>query len=309
MNKTKIAFSGIGAVGGYYGGLLAGAYDTSSEVEIFFIARGKNLAVIKEKGLTVKNTFQTVTVRPKLATSNPEEIGPVDYLFCCTKNYDLEENLKQLQPLLKESTIIIPLLNGADVSERIAAIYPDLEVWKGCVYIHSRLKAPGMVEKFTLKDKLTLGSKNTSPQKLDEIKEILRNAHIQVSIPEDIDLEIWKKFFLIATTATITSFFDKSIVEVINKHEDMFIALGYELQLIAEKKNIPLPNNYIKSVIDLQRNLPTNFTTSMHTDFKNNRPTELESITGYVVREGRRLNISVPTFDFMYRGLKEIAYM
>ena len=139
MNKTKIAISGIGAVGGYYGGLLAARYKDSEDIDIYFISRGENLEEIRKNGIEVKNTFLTIKAKPTLATDNPAEIGPVDYLFCCTKSYDLEENIVQLTPIIGPNTVIIPLLNGADIAERIQKLLPNNEVWKGCVYIGSRL--------------------------------------------------------------------------------------------------------------------------------------------------------------------------
>ena len=71
MSKTKIAISGIGAVGGYYGGLLAARYKDSEDIDIYFISRGENLKEIRENGIEVKNTFLTIKAKPTLATDNP----------------------------------------------------------------------------------------------------------------------------------------------------------------------------------------------------------------------------------------------
>ena len=117
MNKTKIAISGIGAVGGYYGGLLAARYKDTEGIDLYSFSRTENLNEIRENGIEIKNTFLTIKARPTLATDNPAEIGPVDYLFCCTKSYDLEENIAQLAPVIGPNTVIIPLLNGADIAE------------------------------------------------------------------------------------------------------------------------------------------------------------------------------------------------
>ena len=124
MSKIKIAISGIGAVGGYYGGLLAAHYQDSEDVDIFFISRGENLKAIKEFGLEIKKSFKKTIAIPTLATDNPAEIGPVDYLLCCTKSYDLEENIRHLKPVISPETVILPLLNGADIAERIEKILP-----------------------------------------------------------------------------------------------------------------------------------------------------------------------------------------
>ena len=100
MAKLRIAFSGIGAVGGYYGGMVAARYQGTIKADIFFIARGENLKAIRENGLQMQLGIRTIHTAPALATDNPAEIGPVDYLFCCTKSYDLEENIQQLKPCL-----------------------------------------------------------------------------------------------------------------------------------------------------------------------------------------------------------------
>lgn len=308
MSKIKIAFSGIGAVGGYYGGTLAAFYEKSSEVDVFFIARGENLRVIRENGLEIKKSYKKILAKPALATDNPAEIGPVDYLFCCTKSYDLEDNIRQLSPVIGPDTVIIPLLNGAEISEQIQKILPDNKVWKGCVYIGARLVSPGYIEKFSLKDRLFFGLNKKDKEQQEKLRSLLNNARIFVTNPDNIDIEIWKKFFMISPAATITSYFNATINEVISDHMDLFIALGYELKSVAEAKGIRLPEDIVFSSIQAQKMMPGNSTTSMHSDFKNGNHTEIETLTGYVIREADALGIEVPTYKFMYKGLTEFPY-
>lgn len=308
MSKIKIAFSGIGAVGGYYGGTLAAFYEKSSEVDVFFIARGENLRVIRENGLEIKKSYKKILAKPALTTDNPAEIGPVDYLFCCTKSYDLEDNIRQLSPVIGPDTVIIPLLNGAEISEQIQKILPDNKVWKGCVYIGARLVSPGHIEKFSLKDRLFFGLNKKDKEQQEKLRSLLNNARIFVTNPDDIDIEIWKKFFMISPAATITSYFNATINEVISDHMDLFIALGYELKSVAEAKGIQLPEDIVFSSIQSQKMMPNNSTTSMHSDFKNGNHTEIETLTGYVIREADALGIEVPTYKFMYKGLTEFPY-
>ena len=308
MSKTKIAISGIGAVGGYYGGLLAARYKDSEDIDIYFISRGENLEEIRKNGIEVKNTFLTIKAKPTLATDNPAEIGPVDYLFCCTKSYDLEENIAQLTPVIGPNTVIIPLLNGADIAERIQKLLPNNEVWKGCVYIGSRLVRPGRVEKFTIKDRMFFGSKEAPTKRQKELQDILANARILTTIPDNIDLEIWKKFFMISTAATATSFFNQPIDEVLAQHIDLFIALGTELKSVAEAMGVSLPDDIVYTSIETQKMMPAGSTTSMHSDFLAGKKTELETLTGYVIRQAEKLGVDVPTYRFMYNGLSFYPY-
>ena len=131
--EIKIAFSGIGGVGGYYGGKLAHFYRQSENIKIYFISRGENLEVISREGLKIQTLHEEIIVHPTLATHSPKDIGPVDYLFCTTKSYDLAGNLEEIRPLIGPSTVIIPLLNGANITEEIRRLVPGHQVWYGCV--------------------------------------------------------------------------------------------------------------------------------------------------------------------------------
>ena len=55
-------------------------------------------------------------------------------------------------------------------------------------------------------------------------------ARLNAFNPADIDLHIWKKFFMISTAATATSFFNQPIDEVLAQHIDLFIAFGYGIK-------------------------------------------------------------------------------
>ena len=83
--SIKIAFSGIGGVGGYYGGMLAKHGEQNKDINVYFISRGENLELIRKQGLEIKLPHSSQIVHPQLATDKPTEIGPVDYLFCTTK--------------------------------------------------------------------------------------------------------------------------------------------------------------------------------------------------------------------------------
>ena len=292
MAKLRIAFSGIGAVGGYYGGMVAARYQGTIKADIFFIARGENLKAIRENGLQMQLGIRTIHTAPALATDNPAEIGPVDYLFCCTKSYDLEENIQQLKPVIGPETVIIPLLNGLDIEERIHNILPEQEVWKGCVYIGSRLTEPGVIEKFSLKERIFFGNKDANKDKQTELLKLLMYARLNAFNPADIDLRIWKKFFMISTAATATS----------------FIALGTELKSVAEAMGVRLPDDIVYTSIEMQKMMPAGSTTSMHSDFLAGKKTELETLTGYVIRQAEKLGVDVPTYRFMYNGLSFYPY-
>lgn len=300
----KIVFSGIGGVGGYYGGLLAGHYQKNENIAIYFIARGKNLEAIQTTGLRIETLENSRTVYPQLVTEHPAEIGIADYLFCTTKSYDLEENIRQLSPLIGPQTVIIPLLNGADITERLRSLLPSREIWYGCVYIGVRLSTPGIVTKFTARERFWFGDPQGNKTRQQELLHLLQEAGISAENPEDIITRIWRKFFLISLSATLTSYYDQSIGEVLRFHREDYFRLGDELQAIASAKGITLPVDITAQVIADQEKMPYEATTSMHTDFKNGKQTELETLTGYVVKSGKMLNLPVTMYEAMYEKLK-----
>lgn len=83
MAKLRIAFSGIGAVGGYYGGMVAARYQGTIKADIFFIARGENLKAIRENGLQMQLGIRTIHTAPALATDNPsrDRAGRLPFLL------------------------------------------------------------------------------------------------------------------------------------------------------------------------------------------------------------------------------------
>lgn len=299
----RIAISGIGAVGGYYGGLLAHKYRNSSDVEVCFISRGENMRVIKEDSLQIKTPGETLVAYPDIITDRPEEIGTVDFLLCCTKSYDLEENLRCLTPVIGENTVVVPFLNGADITEQIEAILPSSEIWQGCVYIGARLVGPGVVSKYSAKEHLFFGSEKVGQERQEELLQLLVNAGINAFNPTDITKRIWKKFFMISTAATITSYYDRPIDEVIKTNYEAFKSLCVELKNLASAKGIQLEDDIIDTTLETQKMMPPGSITSMHHDFKQGKNTELENLTGYVVREAKRLNLEVPTYNMMYEAL------
>src|SRR5579872_6174110 len=105
--KTKIALLGMGGVGGYFGGVLARHYEKSNTIEIIFIARGDNKTVIKRSGLHLQTAEETFVAHPKLTSSDPSEIGTVDYLICCTKTYDLEQSIHQYIACITNETVLL----------------------------------------------------------------------------------------------------------------------------------------------------------------------------------------------------------
>lgn len=303
--KTKIVIVGIGGVGGYYGGLLARKYAESTDIEVYFVARGEHLKQIKDKGLTVITETGSFVAKPTLATDNVAEIGVANYIILCTKSYDLEQSILQLKPCIDENTVILPLLNGADISERIQAVLPQIEVWKGCVYIVGRLNKPGVVESSGGVHDLFFGMESVTNERLLWIEKLMLDAGIKAVRSEKINKLIWRKFIFISTTASLTSYFNVGFRDLLTDEKRKQITTQFlqEIIEVAKAEGIVYDENIMETIIGHIERLPFETTSSMHSDFKASRQTELNTLTKVVIDLGLKHNIPTPIYKEVYNAL------
>ena len=302
--KTKIVVAGIGGVGGYFGGLLARKYENSDAVEICFLARGEHLNQIRANGLRVISDSAEFVARPAWATDNANEIGIADYILICSKSYDLETIIESLKPCISESTVVLPLLNGVDHVGKIRRFLPGASVIEGCVYIVSRIKEAGVIENSGKHQILSFGPGNNTDGRLVLLEKILKDAGTDAALSDHISTIVWEKFIFIAAIGTATSWFDCSIGKLMAEKEATVVEMVEEVKAIAMATGIPVDKDITVKTIAKLRLLPYATTSSMHRDYQNRKPhTEVESLTGYVVRAGRELNIETPLFNKAYLHL------
>jgi 2-dehydropantoate 2-reductase len=302
----KITIAGIGGVGGYYGGMLAKHYANSKDVEVYFIARGENEKAIQQNGLKLETKNGNFTIHPKLVTSNPALIGITDLLICCTKGYDLEQSIEQLKPCINNETVLLPLLNGVNSAERIKAILPNNEVWDGCVYLVSQLAEPGLVKETGNPPRFVFGAKQGTATKLKAVEKIFTDAGITTALSDNILQAMWEKYLFLSPSATITSYTNKTMNEIAasDEYKKLLRQLISEIKPVAEKVGVVVPADAFEKTVGVMAKLPAGATTSMHRDFQKGKATELESLTGYVIKLGKQFGLAMPTYEVMYEGLK-----
>ncbi len=302
-SKFKIAVVGIGGVGGYLGGKLGACFENSETVEIVLLARGENEKTIRADGLKLITTNGEQLIKPKLAAAT--EIGEADLLLLCTKEYDLEETVSALKGFISEKTIILPLLNGVDTAERIARILPDAEIWQGCIYITSRLIAPGVVEEKGNICLIYFGDGKRKSKKSEFVETVFRQAGIDTHFAEDIEAKMWEKFVFISALAASTSYFNATIKGVLSNQEyrNLLDELLAEIKRVAAAKKIGISEEAIRQKLDKLPGLPPEVTSSMHTDFSSGKQAELESLVGYVIGQAKELNVPTPVYDEVYGEL------
>lgn len=292
----KIAFAGLGGVGGYYGAAVARFLEGSEADRAVFLARGEHLKAIHDHGLKVITPEGEFTARPALATDNPSEAGVVDVLVVAVKGYDLESAGREFAPLVNEQTVVLPLLNGVNSPEILASVLPPCRMLNGCVYISSSIEAPGVIRQTGGNRKLFFGSPEGNSEDFRFLEDFLRKCGIDAALLENIDEAVWTKFIFLSPFAGATSLFRRNFGEVLAGEDSapMLRGMMQEVEAIARMKGISLSADIVDLSMEKGRSFPPETKSSMQLDCERGNRTEVDSLLGFVVREGERLGADVP---------------
>lgn len=298
----RIAIVGIGGVGGYVGAKLCSLIgSTKKKYEIVFIARGVHAEAIRANGLkVVEDEGEFTAVPTEVVTADVAE-GTFDLVLMCVKSYSIEEAVTSLKKNIRKDTVLIPLANGVNNAETIASLV-DAKVINGCAYILSHIQKPGVIRK---KGKI-FAAVFGDPVLIGEslfIEYMFKDAGLRTKVTEEIDVAVWKKYLFISAFATLTSYYDTDIKSVHDTFHSIAQTVLEEIAAVAAAKGIDLDGEVDKA-LEIASGLPEDASTSMHLDFQNRHKTELESLSGYVVREAERLKVAAPVMANMYRTLK-----
>ncbi len=213
--------------------------------------------------------------------------------------------MEQFGNCITSTTLILPLENGVDASDKIKSVIPGANIVDGCIYLNSRIVEPGMVKQRGKVHSLFFGSNNIDKIQLNRILTLLINAGIDAAISDNIQQTLWEKFVFISAIATATSYANATIGEVVTNEQtkQLLLQLISEIKSVANAKGITVAENISNKIIEKASAMPFEATSSMHSDIKNGKASEVTSLTEYVVNEGKKLNIATPTYKLMFEKL------
>ena len=303
----KIAIMGAGGLGGIFGGKLAQAGH-----DVWFIARGQQLAALKTSGLRLQGPDPEIVISHPNATEMPAEIGAVDLVLFCVKLYDVEPAAALIKPILTDATAVISVLNGIDGPQRLATALETGTVFSGAARISAKIKAPGVISYLGSGDrhKLTFGhpSRNDHPILVPFIK-ACRGAGFAAELAADIDEMLWDKLAQLAQVAALTTL--GRIPMEVAMQDPLLFDIGkrvlQEIAAVARANNVAVNPNLVQAKLDIAANYPPNLYASMYHDLAAGKKIEVEGIFGYVAKTGQRLGIPTPTIDLVYAFLRPHA--
>jgi 2-dehydropantoate 2-reductase len=301
----QFAVLGSGAVGGYYGAKLARAGH-----DVTFIARGAHLAAMRARGLQIRSPALGDFVVQARAEEDTGRVGPVDVVIVAVKAYDNASALPLVAPMVGPQTTILPLQNGVDSVNELAALYGEAPVIGATTYIATALAAPGVIEQTGTHRRIVMGEVFGDLPRLSDrvhaIREALAGADIQAEAVGDGRVPIWEKFIFLVSLAGFTG---ASRLPIGPVWADPFIRARFlegsrEIERLARAEGVPVASDIVTRIESYVAAIPGTMRSSLLIDLSQGKRIEVEQLQGSVVRRAERLGLPVPITSTLYSVLK-----
>jgi len=297
----RIAAMGAGGVGGYFGARLQQAGH-----DVVFFARGKHLAALREKGLSLKSTHGDAQLKVAVL-EEPAQTAPVDVVIFAVKLWDTEGAAERLRPIIGRHTVVIPFQNGVESVERLQQVLPQEAVMGGSAYIATRIAAPGMIEHIGQMARLQFGP--VLPAQRPAAAAFLaacKEARIDAEMPDDVVRAIWEKFvFLVAvSSATAVSRAPLGVVRADPDLRRLFESALRETWALARARGVPLADNLVEDRMKYLDTMPHEMKASMAHDLEAGGRLEAPWLCGAVARMSAELGLDAPVNATVYAALK-----
>jgi len=295
----NICFWGVGGVGGYYGSLISKYFNETEKGNTYFIARGKHKDAIVEQGLLLKKEGgkEELLIKPHQCTDTVDGLPICDIVVVSVKGYDLKNVTKEIDKIVNENSIILPLLNGADIYDRMRQHLKKGYILPACLYLGTHIESPGVIFQQGGSCQISIGKDPQYPEFYPEkLMDLFKKANVLIKFFEDVNIEIWTKYIFIASFALVTATYNKTIGEVAND-ENLAILIKdimREIESIANILKIKLPSNIVETSFSKANQFSFETKTSFQRDVETKgKQSEWDLFGGTVIRYAEKFNISV----------------
>ncbi len=302
--SMRFTFIGAGAVGGFYAALLARkGYDVS------LVARGAHRDAIARDGLRVDGPLGDFTVKVR-AEADPAKLGATDVVVMAVKTYDHATAIPMIRPLMGPNTIVLPLQNGVDSAEDIAAVIGEPATLGGSTYIATAIEGPGFIKQTGTHKRIVFGeyfgARDRVSDRVQRIADAMLESGIDAEPVADARAAVWEKFTYLAPFAAFTGASRLPIGPLWADEEirPMFIEAVSEVRRVAAAHGIPLAPDHLEKINTYVAKLPPSTRSSLLIDLSQGKRIEVEALQGSVVRRGRKTGVPTPIMATLYSVLK-----
>jgi 2-dehydropantoate 2-reductase len=294
---VTILVYGAGAVGAFFGGLLARAGQ-----DVRFVARGPQLEALRSRGLRIRSLLLgDIDVPPQRATPQGAGIGPVDLVLVCVKTHQTAAILDDLASVVGDGTIIVPLQNGVESDEELAARFGQQRVAAAVVYVGATVEGPGVLSHVAA-GTIVLGARpGFDPGRLTAVRDVLATSGQPVRISEDIQRDRWRKLLWNTGFNPVSALTGRTPSELLASPASRAVVRGLMLEVVAvaRAEGIALEDSDADDQIAWTEGASA-IRTSMMVDRERGRRMETDALVGVVVRKGRQRGLQTPMSTTIY---------
>jgi 2-dehydropantoate 2-reductase len=287
----RILVHGAGAVGGYFGALLArGGH------EVTFVARGENLAALRARGLTVRLGAETLHLAPVSVVAAPADAPPPELVLVCVKSYDTSAAAAALRPVVGPDTIILSLQNGIENEEILARALGLPPLLIALTRIGVALVGPATVD-YSGRGTILFGEPDGSESpRARRVAEALERARVPCQLRRDILVAAWEKLAWNAGFNAVTTLTRSTVAEVLAlpAARELVISAMEETDAVAVASGVPVRRTRTAQVLEDSASGLPDFQTSMLQDLLRGRRLEYDALNGAVVRAATRTGVAAP---------------
>ena len=278
-----IAVMGAGAVGCYYGGLLARAGHT-----VTLIARPQHVQAIAAHGLRL----QTASSDEHIALNATDDVGAMaqaDLVLFCVKSSDTETAGQQMRPHLRKDAAVLSLQNGVDNAERLQAVLGQ-DVIPTVVYVATAMAGPGHVQHFGRGD-LVLGQHPRSAQ----LAQLLSDAAIPSTVSGNVQGALWTKLIINCTYNAASAITQRAYGDLVQQPGiwKLMRSAHDECMVVAQAAGVVLDAPLWPMIENIARTMQGQYSSTAQ-DLQKNKATEIEHLNGFIVRRGQALGVATP---------------
>jgi 2-dehydropantoate 2-reductase len=279
----KVAVMGAGAVGCYYGAMLARAGHA-----VVLIGRASHVEAVRAHGLRLETKAFDAQVRLDASTA-PAAVQGADLVLFCVKSADTEAAAAALRPHLSPGALVLTLQNGVDNDARVRAAL-DSEVAAAVVYVATEMAGPGHVRHHG-RGELVIAPSSRSA----EVAEALIAAGVPTQVSGDVRGALWAKLVLNCAYNALSAVSQLPYGELVKGEgvAEVIRDVVAECLAVAGADGVVVPGDTDAALRGIAHSMPSQ-SSSTAQDLARGKPTEIDHLNGFIVRRGEALGVPTP---------------
>jgi 2-dehydropantoate 2-reductase len=290
----KVAVLGAGAVGCYYGGMLARSGHTT-----MLIGRPQHVQVFQAQGLRMQTLAfdETVTVH---ASTEASAVAGADLVLFAVKSPDTESAGEQMREHLQPGALVLCLQNGVDNAERLRAVLPGVAVAAAVVYVATEMAGSGHLRHHGRGELVIEPSLRSA-----EIAQALIAAGVPTEISDNVRGALWAKLILNCAYNALSAVGRIPYGELVQQPGVLEVMRDVvaECRAVAEADGVTLPGNVDLAVRRIAETMPSQYSSTAQ-DLMRGKPSEIDHLNGHVVRRGEALGVPTPANRVLWAMVK-----